>query len=125
MRRFEGKRGSRLLPSRRARRIFGLGEDNGKYYRCMNCGFICNIDRDELGGSSDRDGLVYENYSVNIYDSAPFGHGFAVLGGDIEHFQAVLEVGSDNEPKEVEEHWQARVASGCPLCGSRNWRGDY
>jgi DNA-directed RNA polymerase subunit RPC12/RpoP len=124
MNRFEGKRGKRLRPSRRARQIFGLGEDSGKYYRCQHCGFVCNIDRDELGGPADRDGLVYENYSVSIYPN-PLGNGIIRMGGDIEHFQVVLENGSDDEPKEVEEHWRAVSVSGCPLCGSRNWLGRY
>lgn len=107
-----------------ARALRGSFEDAGKYYHCQHCGFICNIDRDDLGGSADRDGLSYENYSDILYES-PLGNGSAILGSDIEHFQTILEVGADGLPKVVEENWRAVVVSGCPLCGSRNWRGDY
>ena len=114
----------KLPPTRVARKLRSSFEDDGKYYHCQNCGFVCSIDRDELSGSNDKNGLSYENYSVAVYES-PQGNGPAILNGVIEHFQTVLEVGSDGEPKVVEEHWRAISNSGCPLCGSRNWRGDY
>lgn len=109
---------------RPARALRGSFEDEGKYYHCQHCGFICNIERDELGGPSDRDGLSYENYS-DIVDESPLGNGLALFESAIEHFQTVLELGADGLPKVVKENWRAVVNSGCPLCGSRNWRGDY
>lgn len=115
---------SRTIPLRGC----GVGEsdENGQYFKCWNCGFVCDVERDNLGGSEEKDGLTYENYSVPLDSSIPDGlSGLAVLGGDIEHFQVALEVGSDGEPLEPKKHVRAVVGSGCPFCGCRNWRGDY
>lgn len=106
----------------------GVGEadESGQFYKCWNCGWVCDVERDELGGSDDTVGLAIENYSVTSYPGSP-GEltGQAVLGGDIEHFQVTLEVDADGVPLEIEEHWRAVSVSGCPMCGCRNWRGDY
>ena len=50
-------------------KYFGDGEDDGKYFRCANCGFVCDIDRDALGGPESRSGATYaqtvDKYSEN------------------------------------------------------------
>ena len=37
----------------------------------------------------------------------------------------LLENGVDGEPKTVRLNWTPDVTSGCPFCGTKNWRGDY
>jgi hypothetical protein len=117
MRRNKDHRSRRLRPAKRARAIYGEREDQGKYFRCQHCGFICNLDRDELGGSSDRSGLVYENYSVD-FSNSPLTK-LATLESDIEHFQTTEDIFG------TRQYIRAKVVSGCPFCGSRNWRGDF
>ena len=76
----------------------GDGEDNGKYYRCWNCGFVCNVDRDALGDQSSRSGAAYETYAqVDEYGVATGKTRYKV----------------------------SESSTGCPLCHSKNWRGDY
>jgi hypothetical protein len=117
------KKESRTIP------LYGDGveeaDENGQYYKCWNCGWVCDTERDELGGSSDRDGLTYENYSVDGFDSTPGETRLAVLGGDIEHFQVALELDAEGNPLPIDEYWRAVASSGCPFCGTRNWRGDF
>ena len=105
----------------------GVGEadENGQYFKCWNCGFTCDRERDELGGSDSRDGLSYENYSVDTFGGTPGLSGLATLGGDIEHFQVALKLDSSGSPIEPEKNIRAVAGTGCPFCGCRNWRGDY
>jgi len=96
----------------------GNGEDANRYYRCWNCGFTCDKDRDVLGGSTSRDGLSYTDYTNSVYE------GQAVLGGH-NHVHVVLENGADGLPKSILHSHKVEVDSGCPFCGTLNWRGDY
>jgi hypothetical protein len=32
----------------RIKPVLGKGDDHRKYYRCWNCGFVCNVTRDKL-----------------------------------------------------------------------------
>jgi predicted RNA-binding Zn-ribbon protein involved in translation (DUF1610 family) len=119
-----------ILPKRsRTRPIFGRGDDEGRYYRCWNCGFVCDSQRDALGGSesdagdnhTDYNGLAKSNPYLNSSDA-----GFkACLGGDIEHFQVAMELGPDDEERTIIHDLTSDVSHGCPFCGSTNWRGDY
>ena len=77
----------RRLPTKRRRiPVFGTDTHSGKYFKCWNCGFICDKDRDKTG-----DGVGYE--VVQVLD--PYT-------GDLNYSQ--------------------QVVSGCPFCGSRNYR---
>lgn len=49
----------RLRRDKRTLSLYGEKDDGGKYYRCWNCGFICNIERDQLAqGNYDHGGVV-------------------------------------------------------------------
>jgi len=47
---------SRTLP------VYGEGADKGKYFRCWNCGWVCNVDRDKLGDSDSGSGNEHTDY---------------------------------------------------------------
>jgi len=157
----------------------GNGLDDGRYFRCWNCGFICNIDRDALGGPESRDGLSYEDFPVPVY-GAQGGVDYsniARLGGSIGNETLVCIREEDDfpgdyfypsEPDTLKTEYYARrhptenagflnrrpqmlgvsimitmalwnpanvvkdryeikpiVNSGCPMCGTLNWKGDY
>ena len=57
---------SRTIP------VYGEGADKGKYFRCWNCGWICNVDRDELGDSDSSSGNdhtdFHEGHHYSTYD---------------------------------------------------------
>ena len=105
---------------RGARSAGGTGEDYKKYYRCWNCGFVCNEDRDALGGSSSGDGISIIPFTIPIsIMNALLYMGDSVIGN-------AYVIGDDttiNEP--VKRNLKPDVNSGCPFCGSLNWRGDY
>lgn len=128
--RFKGNKShSRIPKDSRRIPIFGdpvrgNGEDHGKWYRCWNCGFICNSDRDALGDSQSRDGRVLTDYAQQLDLSAIKPQ--AMLGG-ISVVHSVAEYGADETAKGVRNAIMvsSSASSGCPLCGSLNYRGDY
>lgn len=103
--------------------VYGDGLDFGKYYHCWNCGAVCNIDVHALGDRESRSGVVLEDY-VETPDRT--GVCYTILKSPINHFQVCLANDSDGNPKIVRHSLRVSESStGCPLCGSKNWRGDY
>ena len=74
--------------------IKGDGNNDGKYYKCWNCGFVCDVDRDALGDGQSRDGVAINEFIEIAYGGLPSS--FAVLGGKL----AVLEKGLDEAGQE-------------------------
>lgn len=112
---------SRTLP------IYGKGDDAGRYFHCWNCGFVCDVRRDELGDAESTAGDdhldVYGIAQENPYTENPGK--YATLNGDTGHFHVALEIGADSNPKSVRHDFKSDVTKGCPFCGSTNWRGDF
>jgi hypothetical protein len=111
---------SRTLP------IFGKGDDDGKYFHCWHCGFVCDKDRDELGDSASKGGDKHLVALISI-DNGPGGNtsNRATLGGCIGHYHVAAKIGPDGEPDGVKHNYMTNIIRGCPSCGSTNWRGDY
>jgi len=108
----------------------GGGEDSDKWFRCWNCGFLCNVERDALGDSQSRSGVVHEDYA----QQPDPGYGYpqqetntmnlnqtATLDGLVvsELDPAGVAVGTKNAIM-VSSH-----SRGCPFCHSLNWLGKY
>lgn len=91
----------------------GDGLDSGKYYKCWNCGFICNTDRDALGDAQSVSDISYESY--DLLDE--YGDSVADTGG-CKH--TIFEGEGYTTVRYIPV-----VNSGCPMCGTLNWRGDY
>jgi len=108
---------SRTIPLR-GNPVRGGGEDNGKYYRCWNCGFICAVDRDELGGPESKANITPTAYTqLDQYGNTAYH-----CQGAAGKTQAICEAAGGTW---ASTRYQPVVNSGCPLCGSPNWRGDY
>jgi len=103
----------RIRGEKRTIPMYGEGDDAGKYFRCWNCGFICNIDRDALG---DGDGRAYTEFGITTEPLYPVDDD----GGP--PYAAVLK--GINEYHTVGLHDGYQVGgTGCPLCHTLNWRG--
>ena len=115
---------SRTLP------VYGEGADKDKYFRCWNCGWICNVDRDELGDSDSSAGDehtdYHETHHCSTYDAPSDASRYATLGGDTGHYQVAQNIVTpDGEAELVRHKYTSDISRGCPFCGSTNWRGDY
>lgn len=119
---------SRKLPKQSSTiPVKGVGDDAGKWFRCWNCGFMCNVDRDKLSGDKSLSGVVLMEY-VAIPDT--YGDplaAYACLDGCESFFHTTPKMKADGTPQE-EKHTLApssELSSGCPQCHSLNWRGDF
>ena len=115
---------SRTLP------VYGEGADEGKYFRCWNCGFICNVDRDELGDSESSAGDehtdFHDTHHCSTYDAPDAASRYATLGGDTGHYQVAQNIITpDGEAELIRHEYTSDISRGCPFCGTTNWRGDY
>lgn len=127
----------------------GGGQDHDKWYRCWFCGWTCNDQRDALGDSQSRSGVIHEDYNPtlnvvtrnmgvgasgdtttaiidepdrSIYSSVAVDGKSAVLGNSL----VVGEQDSAGDNKGVRHPIRVSEKSfGCPFCHSLNWRGDY
>jgi hypothetical protein len=127
----------RKLPLRRESRtipIKGKGDDEGKYFRCWHCGFICDSSRDELGDSDSTAGDDHTEYkslcgTTDEYErlvNKPIELKQLVLGGCIGHYQVMGKLGFDGSTVVTVTHnLKSDVSRGCPFCGTTNYRGDY
>lgn len=101
--------------------IKGDGEDAGKYFHCWNCNFVCNKDRDALGGANTEAGDDHIEY-INFADATE-NRGIALDG--LKHFHVIMELDGAGEYRVPLHNIKPKTSGGCPLCGSKNWRGDF
>lgn len=103
---------------------YGERDDSGKYYRCWNCGFMCDSERDSLGGPDEGSGLSHTDFSSASHgsqDTSDSLNSVIVLGG-INHSHVAMELDSDGNTKSVKHDFQSVSGVGCPFCSSLNWR---
>jgi hypothetical protein len=118
------------LPKRsRTWPVFGRGDDAGRYFRCWNCGFVCDSKRDQLGGANSAGGDNHQDAALQAGASYRAGIGLRPVGtlDVIDHYQTALKATypGSNEAKAVYHHHKTNITAGCPFCGSTNYRGDY
>lgn len=89
---------TRKIPyAKTSKQLYGEKEDTGKYFKCKICGFICDVDRDSLGGDSSQNPLGSDTYTATQ--------------------DGVTDATDLRNPVTY-----SIVISGCPFCGSRNWK---
>ncbi len=100
-------------------------KDNGKYYKCWNCGQICHDKEHQLGGSKSGDATEHFDFSI-ASSGIISGDKLSTLSilGSLQTSMASLELNSSGGTKTV-LHSHRTTGGGCPLCHSLNWRGDY
>lgn len=111
---------SSLPVRKRPRQIWGADSLSNKRWKCWVCGFIANSDRDKVG-----DGVGY--HSADIVDP-----GLLNLGtGDRKDVTLSIDNSStihlsrqrtEGDPTATVGNFTQQVSSGCPFCGSKNYR---
>ncbi len=97
----------------------GDGRDSKRYYECWNCGFTCDVERDFLGGAEERARITPTAYNQTTDDLTTAKYHCQGAGADN---QTDCEAAGGTWSR---VRYKPTVESGCPLCGSPNWRGDY
>ncbi len=90
---------TRIPKEKKTHQLYGEFEDRGKYYTCWNCGYRCNMDRDELDVGESMSTLSLE--TVTVPDET--AGGIVPIPATTTFIMPV-------------------VTGGCPHCGTRNWK---
>jgi len=91
--------------------------DAGNYFYCWNCGFVCDIRRDDL--SEGRHGVTYSvsEETAVMPDTAIEGSSQITITGRT----SLRKVDAAGDAVGVKVQYTRRT-SGCPLCGTRAWK---
>ena len=123
--RLRWQRKSKVRKESRRIKLPGDEPEGGALYRCWNCGQICDESKDALGGKSSGSGAVYLDY-IEEAQGAESGmpeSAMSVMSG-ILHVMVALPSDLSGNPG-LDPHIHVITGTGCPLCHSLNWRGDY
>lgn len=105
----------------------GYGEDRDKYFRCWHCGFVCDIDRDELAGDeASGSGVSHKDHEIASHgaegDGEPRRAMSRLLGFSSHRVGSVtLELDANSDPKAILHSFVPTVI-GCPFCGTLNYK---
>lgn len=58
------------MKRKRAKPMKGEWEDDGVYYRCVNCGFICKLGRDGVGEAGNVESSI--NYEEVVIEGITY-----------------------------------------------------
>ena len=98
------------------------GDENGKLFRCWNCGFPCNTDRDDSSGSTAGDNHTdYSELARGYVENGEEDRMMTLDGFDFYH--TILETDADGPAKTIVHDHLTDVTKGCPMCGTTNYRG--
>lgn len=103
----------------------GFDYDDDSWYRCWNCGFPCSEDREALGGPEQYHENPAIDYQTPAYPTIGVdGSALIVPGGSLQS-AVVMELAADGTDKGIKNALVDNISTGCPFCGTLNWRGDY
>jgi len=96
-------------------------KQSGILFTCWNCGFLCNITRDELG-----DGVGYIVTDEIRIKTPRLGTGdIKDLSLSIDPFQAgvhLMQLDPSGAPVTILRQMTQKVFAGCPRCGCKNYK---
>lgn len=90
-----------------------------KLWKCWNCGFICDEDRDD-----HSQGTAGDNQTVNA-TIAFGGNGLdgMIVAGEIGKEAVMMEQDADGNNLVIEHIFTSIITKGCPQCGTTNYKG--
>jgi hypothetical protein len=98
-------------------------------FRCWNCGFVCNTDRDKLGDGvgfriidqPDIGPLDTYGASIQYPGSNAASMALELCNEDMSTVH-LMQLDSDGNPVTVMHNFSQVVFAGCPLCGCMNYK---
>lgn len=113
---------TRIKKEKRVRALRGAGDDSNKLFRCWNCGFTCNTDRDIYGDTASENPLSYRIYPINQTHSGRFqGLGATLIGDNGDAVLMKLDANGNIVSTNPHNYFPV-VSVGCPFCGTLNWK---
>ncbi len=97
------------------------GKDAGKWFKCWNCGFPCNTDRDDSSGSTAGDNHVdFHSPSLGFVENGQEDRMLAI--SDPPFFHTIMENDATGSAKTIVHEHLTNVTKGCPFCGTTNFK---
>jgi hypothetical protein len=117
------------VPGPRKRSIpqYGEKDDAGKWYRCWFCTQLCNIDREELGGTEAAHGSrPTASFTTPTNVARPGVPGDENSSKLVVKFHGqpkwvILRAEDDGTATTYKNEWVA-AGVGCPFCFTRAWK---
>jgi hypothetical protein len=104
-------------------------DQSDTFFRCWNCGFICRTDRDKLGNGvgyvvkDQADVPSYLNLGASAFEFPGSDNGRDVrLAVEDGATMNLMQLDSDGNPVTVMHNFYSKVTSGCPFCGTRQYK---
>ena len=90
-----------------------------KLFKCWNCGFICNEDRDDSSGLTAGD-----NHTVSSIPSFG-GDGLdgMIIPTEIGKECVLMEQDAQGDDVVIQHLFTSNITKGCPMCGTTNYKG--
>lgn len=111
------RRESKTLPVK-GHKDYGDGIDDGKWFKCWNCGFLCNSEDNELGGPNELNEIKPIAYTQVDDKGVEKFH----CEGKAGKTQTICEAAGGTWTSTA---YKPGRRAGCPLCGTLNWKGEY
>ena len=109
-------RSSRVPKEKRTIPVPAQGDEEGRYYKCWNCGFICDKQKNALddgpAGNASRHATLASGRIIGDSRSVRFRVGTPIILRQLDSL-------GNKKPIYIER--RVIVGSGCPGCGTRNW----
>ena len=111
------KKDARSFPYKR--RGAQRDENPLKLWKCWNCGFICDEDRDDHSQSTAGDNRI-----VSVIPAAG-GEGLngLIVAGEIGKEVVMMEQDAQGNNRTIEYLYTSIITKGCPQCGTTNYKG--
>lgn len=108
---------TRVRKEKRTVPVPAQGAEEGRYFKCWNCGFICDIQKNALdtgrAGNSHTPATLTPGREVGDLASVRFRVGRPIV------LRALNSIG---EHKPIYVQRSVTVSSGCPFCGTHAWK---
>ena len=97
----------------------GSLDDSGRYFKCWNCGFIADADRDKVGSG---DGVIQLDKPDIAQGGFASGDPYSIMMILDDMFTILQNDGQGNPITHYEHNQYPKSIGGCPMCGTRNYR---
>jgi hypothetical protein len=91
--------------------------DAGRYFRCWNCGFVCDVERDDLSDTGNGSNPVAVPEVSTGFTYAEGADATKI----VVHRYRLSALDSSGDPVGI-QHSFAVSGTGCPLCFTRAWK---
>jgi len=98
------------------------GDESGKIFKCWNCNFTCNTDRDDDSGDTAGDNHTdYSSPALGFVENGEEDR--MIVLDEYDFYHTIMKVNADGSVSTIVHDHLTDISKGCPMCGSTNYRG--